>query len=152
MPYWFDGNNLIGQSAALAREDPETRRSFLDVLSRYAVERGGRFIVFFDGDDTDRRTPPRGIRVRYSAPLSTDDAILKAADGARSPAEIIVVTNDRGLARRCREAGVKTMDWARFTHKMSSSRAPGRQDATREEKIDLDDWSQYFGLDPNKLK
>jgi hypothetical protein len=152
MPYWFDGNNLIGQSAAAARVDRETRRSFLGLLSRIAVARHARFIVYFDGDDTERSTPPRGIRVRYSAPLSTDDAILRTAEGAGSPADIIVVTNDRGLALRCRDAGVGTMDWSRFTSRMSSSRRRGEPAAKQDEKVDLDDWSRYFGLDPRKLK
>ena len=152
MPYWFDGNNLIGQSAAAARQDPKTRKSFLALLSSYAATGGGRFLVFFDGDDSERAAPPRGVRVRYSAPLSTDDAILHAAEGAKSPAEVIVVTNDRGLAARCRCTGAKAMDWRQFTGKMAarSHRAP--EASSKEEKVDVKDWSQYFGLDPDKLK
>jgi len=152
MPYWFDGNNLIGQSAAAAREDPKTRRSFLSLLSSYATSRGGRFVVFFDGDDSGRALPPRGVRLRYSAPLSTDNAILRDAEGARSPAEIIVVTNDRGLAARCRSISVKTMDWRQFTTRMSSGSEAHRKDAPKEENVDLNEWSRYFGIDPDSLK
>lgn len=152
MPYWFDGNNLIGQSAAAARQDPKTRKSFLALLSNYATTGGGRFLVFFDGDDSERAAPPRGVRIRYSAPLSTDDAILQAAEGSTSPAEVIVVTNDRGLAARCRGTGAKAIDWREFTGKMAarSHRAP--ESSSKEEKIDVKEWSQYFGLDPDKLK
>jgi predicted RNA-binding protein with PIN domain len=153
MPYWFDGNNLIGQSAAVARQDPKTRNSFLALLSSYATSRGGHFLVFFDGDDPGFGLPPRGVRVRYSAPLSTDDAILRQAEGARAPAEIIVVTNDRELAARCRSASVKTMDWRQFTEKMSaSSSRRHRQGDPKEEKVDLEEWSRYFGLDPDSLE
>ncbi len=152
MPYWFDGNNLIGQSAAMASRDSGTRRSFLQLLSRFATARGGKFLVFFDGDDPDRAVPPRGVRVRYSAPLSTDDAILRLAQGTPSPSEIIVVTNDHGLAARCRAAGVKTMDWREFIGKMNRGAAAGRASALKEEKVDVEDWSRYFGLDPRKLK
>ncbi len=152
MPYWFDGNNLIGQSAAVVRQDPQTRRSFLGLLSSYATAGGGRFTVFFDGDDSGSGLPPRGVRVRYSAPYSTDDAIMRHAEGARPPSEIIVVTNDHGLAARCRHAGVKTMDWRQFTAKMASrSHAPSGS-APKDEKVNLDDWSRYFGLDPDALK
>lgn len=152
MPYWFDGNNLIGQSAAAARQDPQTRKSFLALLSSYANTGGGRFLVFFDGDDSERAMPPRGVRVRYSAPLSTDDAILQAAEGSKCPAEVIVVTNDRGLAGRCRCTGAKAMDWREFTEKMAvrSRRAPDA--SSKEDKVDVKEWSQYFGLDPDKLK
>ncbi len=152
MPYWFDGNNLIGQSAEVARKDPKRRRAFLELLSGYANARGGRFMVFFDGDDTERSLPPRGVRVRYSAPLSTDDALLHLAAGAKAPSEIIVVTNDRGLSSRCRNVGMKVMDWGRFTAKMEASKPICAQRESKEEKIDLRDWSKYFGVDPEKLE
>lgn len=152
MPYWFDGNNLIGQSAAVARHEPKTRRSFLELLSSYATSRGGRFLVFFDGDDPDRAVPPRGVRVRYSAPLSTDDAILHQAGGLKSPVEIIVVTNDRGLAARCRTVGIKIMDWRRFTERMAAGGRTRGKSSEKEEKVDLEEWSRYFGLDSRSLK
>lgn len=152
MPYWFDGNNLIGQSASVARQDPKTRRSFLGLLSSYAAAGGGRFTVFFDGDDSGSGLPPRGVRVRYSAPRSTDDAILHQAEGARSPSEIIVVTNDHGLAARCRGVGVKTMDWRQFTARMAARSRIRPEAAPEAEKINLEDWSRYFGLDPDNLK
>jgi len=78
----FDGNNLIGQSADAARKDRNTRRAFLSRLSSYVTLRGGRFLVFFDGDDPDRSMPPRGIQLRYSAPESTDDAIVRLLSGS----------------------------------------------------------------------
>ena len=152
MPYWFDGNNLIGQSAAASRQDRLTRKSFLGLLSRYAASGRSPFLVFFDGDDSDRSLPPRGVRVRYSAPLSSDDAILRAVEGLKSPADVIVVTNDRGLATRCRGAGTRAMDWSQFTEKMTerSRRASGT--SSQETRIDVKEWSEYFGLDPDKLK
>ncbi|MBP1595383.1 MAG: hypothetical protein H6Q05_760 [Acidobacteria bacterium] len=151
MPYWFDGNNLIGQSAAVARLDPGTRRAFLSLLGGYASGRGGRFEVYFDGDARDSALPPRGVRVRYSAPVSSDDAILSGVEGARSPGDIIVVTNDRDLAARCRSAGAKTMDWSQFTKKMAGAARVRRKDAGREEKVDLDEWARFFGIDPDRL-
>ncbi len=152
MPYWFDGNNLIGQSAEAARKDPKRRRAFLELLSAYAIARGGRFLVFFDGDDSDRSMPPRGVRVRYSAPLSTDDALLHFAEGAKAPSEIIVVTNDLALASRCRNVGTKVMDWGKFTAKMEASPRVGAKQELKEEKIDLQEWSKYFGVDPENLE
>ncbi len=152
MPYWFDGNNLIGQSAEASRKDPQRRRAFLEMLSAYASTRGGRFLVFFDGDDTDRSMPPRGVRVRYSAPLSADDAVLHLAEGAKAPSEIIVVTNDHTLASRCRNAGTKVMDWGKFTARMEASTQAGTRQESKEEKIDLQEWSKYFGVDPEDLE
>jgi predicted RNA-binding protein with PIN domain len=147
MPYFVDGNNLIGLSAARARDNAATRRAFLSLLSRYASSRGGRLTVFFDGDDPDRAVPPRGVQVRFSAPLSSDDAILRGIAGARAAAEITVVTNDRSLGSRCRSLGAQVMDWREFTRRMERCAAALAREQ-KEETVDVDEWSEYFGLDP----
>ncbi len=153
MPYWLDGNNLIGQTAARAREDPATRRAFLAALGEFARSRGGRFVVFFDGDDHDRLPAPVGVQVRYSAPRSTDDAILQRLGEVRTPSEIVVVTNDRSLGADCRAAGAKTMDWTTFesTMRLKGRARPSTRD-TKEEKVNLDEWARYFGLDKKTLR
>src|SRR5512140_1005050 len=102
MPYWFDANSLVGRSAAGLRQDRHTRREFLELLSRLHTSRGGTFEVFFDGGDPDRARPPRGVRVRYCAPLSTDDFLLRRLGEKRTPGEGTVVTNDHALASACR--------------------------------------------------
>jgi len=153
MPYWFDGNNLIGQPAAHVRTEPETRRQFLKFLSGCSRSRGGRFLVFFDGDDPDRQVPPSGVRVRYSAPLSTDDAILRELAGCRVPAEVIVVTNDRSLAARCRDSGAKTISWQEFAAKMNSpSPASSGSAGPQSRPVNLEEWVRYFGLDKDSLE
>ncbi len=153
MPYWLDGNNLIGQTVARAREDPATYKAFLAELSGFARSRGGRFIVFFDGDDHDRSPAPAGIQVRYSAPHSTDDAILLRLEALRSPAEVVVVTNDRSLSRRCRDTGAKTMDWPAFLSKMRrSKREKPPKGGAQDGDVNVDEWIRYFGLDKKALR
>src|SRR5512136_492710 len=120
MPYWFDGNNLIGQSAAAARADSQARRGFLSELMSYHRAGGGKFLVYFDGDDPDRATAPPGVSIRYSAPVSTDAAILQRLRSMHNPAEIIIVTNDRELALQCRNERATVIDWRQFTKKMQS--------------------------------
>ena len=121
MPYWLDGNNLIGQPARKAQKDPQTRAEFLLLLSNLACSRGGRFLVFFDGDDPDRRMPPRGVQVRYSAPMSADEAILGRLRELQTPSEVIVVSNDSELRARCQNAGAKTLTWGEFTERARPS-------------------------------
>lgn len=152
MPFFLDGNNLIGQSAEEARREPTVRRAFLGQLSRYSRSRGGSFTVFFDGDAPDPSMPPPGVRVRYSAPLSTDDAILHSLSGAREPAAIIVVTNDRRLTSRCREAGAKVINWGEFSARMEKAPRRSRDAAQKEEPVDLEEWARYFGVDPKTMK
>ena len=148
MPYWFDGNNLIGQSTIRASVDRETRRQFLSYLRNRFRSKGGRFLVFFDGDDPDRSIPPPGVKIRFSAPFSTDDAILRDIAGARNPADIIVVTNDRGLASKTRDLGAKSVTWAEFDSKPKP--VTGEREPSPDAPVDVDEWMRYFGVENDK--
>ena len=152
MPYFFDGNNLIGLSAERARSDRQTRRAFLELLSRFSSSRGGRIVVYFDGDDPDGAMPPKGVGVRFSAPLPSDDAIIRDIEGARVPSEIIVVTNDRDLAGRCRHAGSQAMAWNEFARRMERRVRGVPRNPEKEGKIDVEEWSKFFGFEPDSLE
>jgi rRNA-processing protein FCF1 len=147
MPYWFDGNNLIGQSAAAAKMDPSIRKAFLSTLSSYQASRGGKFLVYFDGDDPEPRESPPGVAVRHSAPLSTDEAILRRLNEIQYPSEVIVVTNDRELIARCRNAGASTIGWSEFDSKMKSGPIRRKRENDMQGRVDVEDWIKYFGLD-----
>ena len=151
MPYWFDGNNLIGQSAAAAKANAGVRKAFLSTLSSLHRSGGGRFLVYFDGEDSDRSAAPPGVAVRYSAPVSTDDVILRRLTEIQRPEEVIVVTNDRELMMRCRNAGAATMNWLEFTSKMQSRSVCRAGRSNQEKPVDVEDWIQYFGLDRTKI-
>jgi predicted RNA-binding protein with PIN domain len=151
MPYWFDGNNLIGQSASAARADSKTRRAFLSTLSTYQRSGGGKFLVYFDGDDACGGIAPPGVSIRYSAPVSTDEAILRRLKEIQHPSEIIVITNDRALRLQCRNSGASALTWEEFCSKMQS-RSPRKSTKHNQEKpVDVDDWIRYFGLDRTKI-
>ncbi len=146
MPYWFDGNNLIGQSAAAAANDPGVRKEFLSNLSQYHRSGGGRFLVYFDGDDPGRSPAPPGVAVRYSAPVSADECIIQRLHEIRNPSEVIVVTNDRGLTSRCRSLGAATLNWHEFNSKMRSRSVLHDSRDQKQEPVDVEDWMRYFGL------
>ena len=146
MPYWFDGNNLIGQSAAAAKADSRAREAFLSALFSYHRGGGGKFLVYFDGDDPGRSACPPGVAVRYSAPLSTDEAIFHRLREIRNPSEVIVVTNDRELTARCRNEGATVLNWSEFAAKMQSRRVPHGKRVEPPEPVDVDDWLHYFGI------
>lgn len=153
MPYWLDGNNLIGQPTRKAQKDPQTRTEFLSLLSNLASSRGGRFLVFFDGDDSDRRMPPRGVQVRYSAPLSADEAILRRLCDMQTPSEVIVVSNDSELRARCQNAGAKTLTWGEFTDRARPhTKRLGNRRPVREEPVKVEEWIDYFGLTDDSLE
>ena len=152
VPYWFDGNNLIGQPAAVSARERSTRRAFLAALSEYARARRTNVSVYFDGDDRDRSSSPARVAVRYCAPISADEAILRDLRARRSPAEVIVVTNDRELGARCRVEGASSMAWEEFSARLANAlRRPAGVEVT-EEEVRLEDWARYFGLDKNSLE
>ncbi len=152
MPYWFDGNNLIGQPAAVSAQEKKTRRAFLSVLSEYARARRTSVLVYFDGDDRDRSGPPSRVAVRYCAPVSADEAMLRDLRGRRSPAEIIVVTNDRELGRRCRSEGASSISWEEFSARLAGALKRPADVESKEESGRLEDWAKYFGFDKNSLE
>jgi hypothetical protein len=163
MPYWFDGNNLIGLSAAAARRDRRVRTEFMATLSGWRKAGGGRMLVWFDGDDPCDVTPPPGVAVRYSAPESADAAICRSLRATERPGEVIVVTGDRELAARCRHAGAAVLDWGQFSARMRTRdvamprpsgtarrfapKPAGKSDAP---PVDVEDWLRFFGLDEPK--
>jgi predicted RNA-binding protein with PIN domain len=152
MPYWFDGNNLIGQSAAVSRERPQNRQAFLSALSTYYKSGGSRFLVYFDGDDPGGALPPAGIRIRYSAPLSADDTIVRRLREIGNPGEVIVVSNDHELQSRCRNAGAAVMNWSQFDSKMKTRKIHHVIKNDTQQQVDVDDWVEYFGLDEKEIQ
>jgi predicted RNA-binding protein with PIN domain len=146
MPYWFDGNNLIGQSAA-AKNDSQTRRAFLSSLLAYRRSGSAKFLVYFDGEDPTGSPSPPGMVIRYSAPLSTDRAIVQRLGEIRNPSEVIVVTNDNGLKKRCRAEGANVLTWGEFVSKMKSKRISDTRRIALQEPVDVDEWIRYFGIE-----
>jgi predicted RNA-binding protein with PIN domain len=151
MPYWFDGNNLIGESAAASKARPQNRRAFLSTLGAFHKSGGGRFLVYFDGDDPGGAIPPAGVRTRYSAPASADEAIIRRLHEIGRPGEVIVVSNDHELQARCRNAGAAVMNWGQFESRMRSRRPKPSPDQDSRH-VDVDEWVDYFGLDKSEIE
>ena len=116
MPYFLDGNNLIG-SERRARTPGEEDRSALEgeLAARLRGMRSS-VTVFYDGPPA--RTRSLGSLTIRQPGGSADDAMLREIGAARDPGQITVVTADRGLARRSQDAGAKSLTpadfWERF--------------------------------------
>jgi len=148
MPYLLDGNNLIGRARGRARPTQEDASSLVaEVAARLRRTRASA-VLFFDGGG---ETPPvslGSLTVRYAGPRSADDAIVAAIGRARTPREVVVVTADRGLARRARDAGAGCVSpeefWARF------GVAPESGSSREAPKVDVEEWMRYFGDERNR--
>jgi len=109
-------------------------------------------LVYFDGDDSDRSYPPARVEIRYCAPLTADEAILRDLGSRRVPSEVIVVTNDRELGARCRGQGASSIDWNDFAVRLQNAVRNALHAEEKEETVRLEDWAGYFGFDKNSLE
>lgn len=145
MPYFLDGNNLIGIARKTSRPGEGDRAALLAEISERLRSTRSSVRVFFDGGGG--RGVTLGNLTVCDSGGSADDAIIRELTAAKVPAQVTVVTADRGLTRRVRDAGGKVMTpadfWARFGNAEGASpRTPS------EGRVNVDEWMDYFS-DPN---
>ena len=149
MPYLLDGNNLIGLFRGTSRPSAEDRQALVAELAARLRRTRARAILFFDGPAGDRASSMGALTIRPSSGGSADDAILREIEKTRSPGEMTVVTADRGLARRAREAGAAVSTpqdfFARFGR---TAGGPSVPESTR--PVDVDEWMRYFEDEGNR--
>jgi hypothetical protein len=147
MPYFLDGNNLIGHALGASRPSEENRQSLVAEVADRLRQTRAKAVLFFDGP-REKRTSLGNLAVRDSGPGGADDAILREIGRSQAPQEITVVTADRELVRRARDCGAKALSpgdfWSRFgVAKTPAPRAPAG-------KVDVDAWLQYFEDEKNR--
>jgi len=143
VPYFLDGNNLIGLARRTSRPGEEDRAALLaEISSRLRTTRAS-VRIFFDGEGKGLSL---GNLTVGASSGSADEAILRALGASKDPEQITVVTADRDLARRVRDGGGKTMPppdfWSRFGGAGEGRPSPG--------KVDVDEWLDYFSLPENR--
>ncbi len=154
----IDGSNLGGATGG--RRGARDAVAVVQRLQPWARGRRERLVVVFDG------APDPAVAKRYGAlevawsgaGRSADDEIvrrLEASARGSTAADWVVVTNDRELARRCREAGARVEGAAELVEQIerrSAPRAPGarRSDAAPNDKPaanaeEREHWRGVFG-------
>ncbi len=148
MPYFLDGNNLIGAERH-ARTPAEADRAALEG-ELAARLRGMRSSVtlFYDGPP-DRTRSLGSLTIRQPGG-SADEAMLREIGKARDAGQITVVTADRGLARRSQDAGAKSLTPADFWNSFGKTSKPHSVAAKAEVKVNVDEWIEYFSNPDNK--
>ncbi len=148
MPYLLDGNNLIGRVRRTSRPTDEDRGALVTEIAARLRRTRARATIFFDGPRGDRTTSLGALSVRVADGESADDAIVRAIAGSRAPGETIVVTADRGLAARVRDAGGKVVPPDAFFARFGGG---GGDAASKPESgVDVEDWSRYFADERNR--
>jgi YacP-like NYN domain-containing protein len=143
VPYFLDGNNLIG------KRDPS--REDRDALVREIAERlrqtRASAVVFFDGG-ARRQSSLGPLSIRDGFSDNADDDIVTAIGRARFAREVTVVTSDAALGRRARDAGARVLPPTDFWTRVGRRAAPDKETP----KVDLEDWERYFADEKNREK
>jgi predicted RNA-binding protein with PIN domain len=149
MPYFLDGNNLIGRARGSSRPTEDDRQALVSEVSERLRQTRARAVLFFDGPG-EKATSLGSLSIHEAGPSGADEAIVREIGRTRAPGEITVVTEDRDLTRRVRAAGAKTLSpdefWSRFG---AGHQAQGRDDAAR---VDVEDWLKYFEDERNRRR
>ena len=147
MPYFLDGNNLIGRARGTSQPGQEDRSALISELCERLRRTRARVVVFFDGTAPAGATALGGLFIRFSGGVSADEAILREISRSPAPGEIVLVTADRGLSRLAREAGARTLAPEEFWRRFGASFAP---DPERAATVDVEEWMRYFDDEKNR--
>ena len=152
MPYLLDGNNLIGRVRRTARPGEEDRGALVAELSERLRATRAHAVLFFDGPAGSRASSlgPLTIREAAAGGGGADQAILDEVGRARAPGECIVVTADRGLAARVREAGGKVCSPEDFFSRFGRGPQRATREAPSRDRVDVEDWLRWFEDEGNR--
>lgn len=143
MPYLIDGSNLGGQAGGArgARDAAAVIRWLLP----WARRRSG-VVVYFDGPaQPDIAARYGALEVRFTAPWTADQAILRAL--GKKGRGAIVVTADQALARACRELGARVESAATLLGRTETSHRRLAEEGEKPTPSGADQayWKKVFG-------
>ena len=146
MPYFLDGNNLIGRARRTARPTEADRAALVAEVAERLRHSKASAILFFDG--AGERSSTLGSLSIRAAGGSADEAILREIERSRAPGEIVVVTADRDLSRRAQDLGAKRSSPEDFWRRVGAG--GGQAQKQKETAIDVEDWMKYFEDERNR--
>jgi (2Fe-2S) ferredoxin len=125
-----DGHNAIGRLGITAADDEGRRRTLLHRVARLTSDA----TVFFDARGAPLLAPAvdreGNLEVRFSRARAADEDIVAFVRAAANPGALLVVTDDRELAGRARQAGAKSTGVAEFF--AAGGAPPGEEPRARE--------------------
>jgi YacP-like NYN domain len=146
VPYLLDGNNLVGRARGRSKPNEDDRSALVAELCDRLRRTRARVVLFFDGAAPAGAANLGTLSIRSSGRESADDVILREIARSRAPRELVLVTADRELSRRAREAGAQTLApdefWARFGNVAGAEPSEGR--------VDVAEWLRFFGDERNR--
>ncbi len=122
MARWLvDGMNVIGsRPTGWWRDRPGAMRSLTEELGALAGATGDELTVIFDGRPFELDAP-EGVSVEFATrrgPNAADDDIAALVEADPDPGGLTVVTSDRTLAERVRQAGAEVVGAGDFRRRL----------------------------------
>jgi predicted RNA-binding protein with PIN domain len=120
MRWLVDGMNVVGSRPdGWWRDRRAAMKRLSELLSAFAAETGEPLTVVFDGRPFDLSAEP--AEVVFAAgpgPDAADHKIAAMVEADPDPASLRVVTSDRRLADRVREAGAEVVPAGEFRRRL----------------------------------
>jgi predicted RNA-binding protein with PIN domain len=145
VPYLLDGDNLVGTELRRPGGSEDRDALVAEIAERLRRTRAS-VVLFFDG--AGRALSLGKLSVRFAGNVSADDAIVREIRRNSRARDTTVVTADRELARRARDAGATAMSPADFWKKFGAAQVGGG--ASDEKPVDVEDWMTWFETERNK--
>ena len=155
----IDGNNLWHAMIAHAPVPCVGRETLVKIIEQWA--RGGQDAVtlVFDGPvpraGLAKQMSSSRIKVRFSAPETADDIIVRLTERATDPGIVRVISDDTAIGhaarmRRCRHCGstafvAELYPSARRNAEPADETLPDKPDGVSEDEAEQ--WLETFGLD-----
>lgn len=121
MRWVVDGMNVIGsRPTGWWRDRPGAMRELVEELDSLAERSGDPVTVVLDGSPFELEGGPR-VTVQFASrrgPNAADDDIAALVESNPDPADVSVVTSDRDLARRVRNAGATVVGAGEFRRRL----------------------------------
>ena len=121
MRWVVDGMNVIGsRPTGWWRDRPGAMRELVEELDSLAERSGDPVTVVLDGSPFELEGGP-GVTVQFASrrgPNAADDDIAALVESNPDAADLSVVTSDRDLARRVRDAGATVVGAGEFRHRL----------------------------------
>ena len=121
MRWVVDGMNVIGsRPTGWWRDRPGAMRELVEELDSLAERSGDPVTVVLDGTPFELEGGPR-VTVQFASrrgPNAADDDIAALVESNPDPADLSVVTSDRDLARRVRDAGATVVGAGEFRRRL----------------------------------
>ena len=121
MRWVVDGMNVIGsRPTGWWRDRPGAMRELVEELDSLAERSGDPVTVVLDGRPFELEGGP-GVTVRFASrrgPNAADDDIAALVESNPDAGDLSVVTSDRDLARRVRDAGATVVSAGEFRRRL----------------------------------